>query len=343
MKRGSFVSLLGAVAIAGCGGGGDTSMMMMNSCTTASTGSTLATVINKLVVPQQRADYAYDLNGDGKLDNQLGNIIGALSAQNLDTQMGVTDAVTMGNVILLLSEQSSDSTYQSDTCASTTAQIGNSVTTPPKYDGTDSFTVNTTLGSGTFLGPIKAGAFNSNSPVTATNPVNITVLLPLIAGATPVEMDITGAHIQYTEMANGLAMGQIHGAIKNENVQGKIIPNVAQLLTNKVSSGMGMMSTNQQILSIFDTGGTADTTGACQGTCKNPAGDWSGRMCAVKNDMQIDTCEVATNSIIKNVLAPDVQMFSDDGTTYKPNAANTHKDSLSLGLSFTAVKATITH
>jgi hypothetical protein len=62
--------------------------------------------------------------------------------------------------------------------------------------------------------------------------------------------------------------------------------------------------------------------------------------CAQAGDGVISTCEVATNSIIKNILAPDVQMFSNDGLTYAPNPANTHKDSLSVGVGFTAVKAT---
>jgi hypothetical protein len=40
------------------------------------------------------------------------------------------------------------------------------------------------------------------------------------------------------------------------------------------------------------------------------------------------------------VTDSDVQMYSDDGSTYMPNPANTHKDSLSLGVSFEAVNAT---
>jgi hypothetical protein len=62
-------------------------------------------------------------------------------------------------------------------------------------------------------------------------------------------------------------------------------------------------------------------------------------MCAKKGDGKIDLCEVSTNSIIVNALDPDVQMFSDDGLTYHPSSDNTHRDSLSLGVAFTAVKA----
>ncbi len=66
-------------------------------------------------------------------------------------------------------------------------------------------------------------------------------------------------------------------------------------------------------------------------------------MSAPKDGM-IGLCEVSGNSIIKNVLEPDVQMFEADGVTYHPNknctGACTTKDSLSLGLGFTGVKAT---
>src|SRR6185436_1619511 len=39
-------------------------------------------VANALTVPMDRMQFGMDLNGDGKTDNQLGNIIGALSANN---------------------------------------------------------------------------------------------------------------------------------------------------------------------------------------------------------------------------------------------------------------------
>ena len=49
-----------------------------------------------------RMTFGLDLNGDGKIDNQLGNIIGALTANNLDTQGGVDTAICEGQVVLLM-------------------------------------------------------------------------------------------------------------------------------------------------------------------------------------------------------------------------------------------------
>ena len=343
MKRASLISALAmAGALAGCGGDSGTGSMSQANCTPTS-GMEGQFVTNALTVPQQRSDYAIDLNGDGKADNQLGNIIGALTAQNLNTQMGVDQAVQMGNVILLLDQKGASLT--DDMCNSVTVSVGNMTTSPPKYDGTDTFTVNSGVSGGTFFGKISAGAFSSTPPATATTPTNLTVELPLIAGATPVELDIAGGHLQFTAAAGGLMKGQINGAIKETDVQNKIIPNVAMLLNMKIMQNSGNASTNQQILSIFDTGGTDDPTmpsGCMMGMNGAPSCKGVDGKCGIAGDGIIQVCEVATNSIIKNVLAPDVQMFDSSGN-YKPNpmscTASKSCDSLSLGLGFTAVKA----
>ena len=47
-------------------------------------GRTQTYVVNHLTLPQSKADFAIDLNGDGKPDNQLGNIIGALTGVGFD-------------------------------------------------------------------------------------------------------------------------------------------------------------------------------------------------------------------------------------------------------------------
>ncbi|MCU1278920.1 MAG: hypothetical protein JWM53_2466 [bacterium] len=336
MKRNiiSLVSLI-PLTFAACGGGTDS-----GDCTATGGTNTAKYVTNAVMVPQQRSDYAIDLNGDGRVDNQLGNIIGALEGQMLHVQDGVNQAVTAGTLIVLMSETSSDATFASDACATAQVQVGQSVVAPalPDYSGMGHFTVDSGQQGGSFTGPIKLSKFSSAPPATTTKPVEVDIKLPLVAGADPVTLKVNGAHLQFTRGADGkITGGQLNGAIKNSDVQTLIIPNVAKLLTDKIAKDMippaTLSSSDMQILSIFDNGGKADAACAA-GTCKNPDGS-----CATKGDNKIDVCEVSTAGLIQNVLAPDVQMYDAAGA-YAPNKDNTVKDSLSLGLSFTAVGAT---
>ncbi len=323
MKRAWFSLVpVAALLVTGCDDPGAA------ECVNVTSGVSFKFVANTLSVPQSRMDYALDLNGDQKADNQLGNIIGALTQQGLDTQKGVNDAVTAGNVILLMNV-TGDSITDS-TCASVEASAGKSMMMPD-FSGNGTFTKDTTIGGGTFKGKITNGTFDSNSPVTTTNPATLTLQLPLVAGATPVSLKITGGHLKFTKTGDNVMNGQINGAIKKTDVDGEIIPSVAKLLSDRIAADP-TGSTNMQILSLFDNGGVDE---GCMGGCKN-----ADNTCGVKNDKKIQVCEVATNSIIKNVLAPDVDLFEDAANTvYKPNKDNTGKDSLSLGLKFSAVKA----
>jgi hypothetical protein len=326
MKR--VLSLLSIGALFAACSGSDTPPDVTN----VSMANPAKYVANALTVPMDRMQFGMDLNGDSKVDNQLGNIIGALSANNLNTQDGVDSAVCKGSVILLMTETSADMTYQNDDASGALVQVGKAMTGYvdtnnnmkcdsadtgiPKFDGSDQFTLDTSFAGAQFAGRITNGKFSSNSPVTTTHPVTVSLQLPLVSGADPVQLTIVGAHIQFTESGGKISSGQINGAIKSSDVMNTIIPNVAKLLNSRVTANP-TGSTEKQILQIFDIG--------CTG------------MPNLKGDGMISTCEVSDNSIIKNVLNPDVQMFDSAGN-YHPNPDNTNKDSLSLGLGFTMVK-----
>ncbi len=336
MKRTIF-SLFSLVPLAfsACGGGGSSS----GDCTASGGTNKAQYVVNAVMVPEQRSDFAIDLNGDGRVDNQLGNIIGALSGQGLDVQSGVNMATADGTLVLLMSEASSDATFQSDSCATSVVQIGQS-TTNPDFSGMGHFTIDSTQQGGTFNGPIKVGKFTSAQPSTTKDPVTVAIELPLVAGATPVLLKVQGAYLQYTRSASGMITGgQLNGGIKASDVQMNIIPAVAMILSGKLMNDNPQTSTDMQIASIFDNGGKADPVNcASTMTCQNPTYGPRPGMCAAAKDNIIDTCEVSTAGLIQNVLAPDVQLFDASGN-YAPNKDNTTKDSLSVGLAFTAVGA----
>jgi hypothetical protein len=336
--------MLLALCVAGCGGGGNGADMGGTGDVTMATGSTTYYVVNKLQVPQQRSDFAIDLNGDGRTDNQLGSIISALAAQNLDVQTQIDMAVSAGSVVLLLSVQSTSLT--SGDMVGVTVYLGQKTAAAPDFmSGMGMFAVDGSQMKAAFFGKISASAMKSNNPVTTTHPVQMALKLPLIQGSDPLVLNVNGAHVQFTtgtDMASGkpgLLNGQLHGSIKNADIQNSIIPAVAGLLSARIagckggggadagtSSGDGGAACtdgDKQIQSIFDVGGCTDTNGVM----------------AMANDGVISVCEVAMNQIIMNVLAPDVQIYAADGTTYAPNKDNKMKDSLSLGLGFTAVQS----
>jgi hypothetical protein len=113
-------------------------------------------------------------------------------------------------------------------------------------------------------------------------------------------------------------MGQLNGAIKEADVQSKLIPAAAAALDQAVTANPTSPQ-SMQILAVFDIGCSSNMS--------------------LKNDGHVAVCEVAQNSIIQNVLTADVQLFDSNGN-YHPNPANTNKDSLSVGFGFTAAGAT---
>ncbi len=326
----SVCAVSGALSLAACGDGGGTP-----ECTTPSMGMTAKMVVKTLTLPNNGAPatkFAFDLNGDGKQDNQLAAIITALGAAGMGgpmPQASVDTAVSSGSLVVLFNE--SALALDNNDCAQTTLQAGTFAgatampATKPKFDGTDTFAVNAAIGQGTFKGAIKNSVFTSNSPVTTKNPVTVTLGLPLTAGA-PIPLTVSGARITFTKNASGAIGGVINGAIKFSDVKANIIPAVADLLTAQVAKDPpGMPGT---IANLFDTG-----TG-CTATDKNQDGT-----VAASGDQKVAICEVSNNSLIKSVLIPDVQLYDSAGN-WAPNKENTTKDSMSLGLGFELANGT---
>jgi hypothetical protein len=291
-------------------------------------------VINKLILPQQRSDDAMDLNGDGKVDNQMGNIIGALAAQSSDPQPGEDQAVASGTTTELLRLNFPIGAGAAD-CVTTTAEWGKPST--PTFDGADHFTIDDTSPAVDFGGKLAGNEFKSNSPVTTKHPVTVGIRLVAL-GSTPVTLVLNGAHLQYTVQVGApprLLKGQINGSVKQSDVTNRVIPAIAaslnQDIQNSVNGTQAQKDHAAQTEKIFDVG---DGNG---GTCTKPepSPELQGDR---PNDGAISSCEVANNNIIKNVLAPDVQIFDASGN-YAPNKDNTNKDSLSIGFGFTAVSA----
>ncbi|TMK84700.1 MAG: hypothetical protein E6G57_14740 [Actinobacteria bacterium] len=322
-------------------------------------------VINKVTLPKTKTDTAIDLNGDGRVDNQLGNIFSALSANGVDRQLAEDQAVEGGTATELLSIGAHDSSLQNDDSVSTVVNKAAAPTAPhhsvnagfsgagahapaqgqydqgvglpssPVFDGTGHFTIDNGVGTALLCGKLSNGRFSSNNPVTTTHPVDMSIHL---FGFPDVAITLHGAHMTYRVVpaVPPIVDGQINGSLKQSDLSHTVVPAIARDLNREVQSARGgtpaQQTRAQQIEAIFDVG-----DGAKGGPCTDP--DYSpGQEGDAAKDGVISSCEVATNSLIKNVLAPDVQIFDSSGN-YHPNAANTDKDSLSIGVGFTAVPA----
>jgi len=279
-------------------------------------------VVNAIRMPLQRSDYAIDLNGDGKLDNQLGNVLGALAAQGVDVQGTMDAAIASGDALLLLDETSSDPAFVRDpSCAR--AGLQKALPHPnPFGDAGTIFTPDSNLQRGDFAGALANAAFASTEPATMTVPVELDIDLSLLS---LVPVHVIGAHVSFTVSGGNVTGGMLQGVIRKTDFDATVSPKIAAD-TNAAVQSDPSSSMSQQMLTIFDTG-------VCLPTDKN----FDGSL-AVANDGKIAACEFLGNAIIKNVLNPDVQMFDSSGN-YHPNPANTTKDSLSLAIAFTAVPA----
>jgi hypothetical protein len=259
---------------------------------------------SSMTMPTSTSKYAYDLDGDGSNDNRLGSIMSALAALGMDPQGSADAAVQSGALLLLFDESSNDPTQQTDPAASVALAMGKKPALAPKYDGTDSFTVDTSSMPAHFEGAITGGTFDSKAVATATTPVTATLVLPLVPAQPPLVLPVTGAHLKFTRNAAGIVTGgQINGGVKKSDVDSIVLPAIAAMLTAQLPTGGATIA-------MFDT----------------------------NMDGTITTGELMGNALISNFLSPDVQLFQ--GGVWGPNPAKTTKDCLSMGLGFTGATAT---
>lgn len=336
------LALGGASALVACGDG--TTSSSGNDAGTTNTGPdvTMAKgdnydfVVDSLSLPKDSKQFSIDLDGDKKVDNGLALIINILGTVNLDAQAGVSDSVTNGDVVVLLSVQSSDKGFTTDDTAGVTLYIGKPMPGmcpdggipdggcpgAPVFNGMGMFAADNSVAPSAFLGKFAASTFKSNDPVTTKLPVKVQLKLALVPGAPPVAIPLNAGHIQFTHQNGKLIDGSLQGAVRAADLNSTVLPAVVKFLNDKVKTDPAS-ATTMMILNLFDTGGCGS---------------------AMAMDKVIDLCEVATNGLIKNLLLPDVQIFNPSGSeTYGPTPKCTMAtcDSLSMGVGFTASGAKI--
>jgi len=268
-------------------------------------------LLSSLKLPVLSGDYAFDLDGDGKVDNQLGRVISAMLQQGLDMQATVDKAVSDGKVLILFT---------------LIAQK------PLTVDQPADLRVVRALGTGaadplavplTLSGKLEAGRFLPNAPAPNSDLVTWVFELPLGPGL-PARLTVQWPRFVFGINPSGtrLVGGGLNGSLSGRTVFDDFVPSLAGVFTLYIATNPDS-ETSRTIKSVFDTGGCTDPDGAV----------------AVKGDGRINPCELSQNPLIKSLLAPDVRLLDEAGK-YDPRPDGAQKDSLSLGFGFTATALT---
>jgi hypothetical protein len=318
----------GALALVGCGGGDDDGGDPPDQMEEDPAGTDHTYVISELKVPtsaNEATQLGLDIDGNGQPDNALGGLLAALAGQaDLDLNGTVNEQVSSGGIILLANMVATD--LSAATGAGLHVYLGDSETAMPTpctdeadpetcgqhLQGTGMFDVKMDYGA-KVVGTIVGGNFTGG-------PGNITIELAL-GDAASVPINLIGARASAGVTASGLTSGKLGGALRNEDIHGELIPAVADLIASLlVTSECGAEppccpedSTGEQILTFFDD----------------------------NDDCGVTAEELEANSLISSTIGnPDLDLF-DENDEFNPRQDGV-KDSLSLGIGFTAVAGEFT-
>jgi hypothetical protein len=273
-------------------------------------------VINSIIWPETTTDArirAFDLDGDGQIDNQLGMVYATLRSQGLDAQTPQDVEIMRGTVLMLADLQATDLTNATD--AGFTLYAGENANPPPCSSASDTVCGHHLTGTASF----DAAATPRETPIVGSivtgqytgGPGKLPVQLSILA-STPVSTTLLGAHAKLTATATGIMEGTIGGAIPATDFTTKVYPAMAASfmqivqrdctdLANPPLCGCVPDSTGQLLTQLFD---------------QNPL------------DCAITPTEIETNSLTQALFAPDVTI---DGQM-----------AVSAGFAVTAVGATFT-
>ena len=305
------------------------------TCTQAQvTGSSnkLATDTLKLPKSTGGTTYTYDFDGDGKPENQLKNLINVVSLSGLDIQASVDSAVQSGEAVLLSDIKTAD--LMSSSCSSFSFALAEApMGWKPKFDGSDMFKVGAIM-SVTLFGGITAGKMSTtpSKDQTSANEQKVSLNLPLGMGNN-LPLDLRGAHVEGTLAMEGgvlkIKNGAIHGVLSQKDIDGKIVPLVAQLVTKMINDKPDD-STTKTIINLFENQMNDVSKNKCMNTpekcCKTNA-----KTCVIL-DAEIKMSPVG------GVLASDIEAF-DGQDRWAPSKENKNKNGMSVGLGFSMIKA----
>lgn len=327
VKRLSVLALAAALPLAACGGGeGDGDVV---DCTNAEL-TTYTYVVDTAQLPSSPAEattLALDLDMAEPLrpDNTLGMVIATLASQaNLDLTTAVGDAINGGDIILLASLETE--ALDNAACARMGVFLGGSPSTEPcdadgncgaHLDGQTSFELATGSPEDTKIDGQVLGSTFSLGPQHTAGRFTIQIDLADL-GDDPLSLDLVGARIETTVSDTGLTSGLIGGAITQDDLNTSILPAIHGIVEEAV---------------------TADCTAGADPCCVDGStGATIVDLFDGDGDCVVALEEIQQNELIGALLAPDLDLLDANGNL-GPDGT---KDSLSIGLGFTATTGEFT-
>lgn len=332
----------GLLLTTGVGCGGDTTDMtdpmnqMPDKCTADKvTGNPSKYASDSLRMPSGNMTYASDIDGNMKAENKIKDLINAVMLAKLDIQGPVDQAVKDGQAVLLAELMTPDLVNAG--CASLSLAMAKPPemgAQAPSYDGSDTFKPDAMQIK--LYGKIENGKLSTtpSKDQTAEDEQRIALELPFGNG-NKLPLKIRGVHIEGTVTTNKAGQpiiqnGAIHGVVSQKDIDAEIIPTVARLITKQINDNP-MESNTALIISLFESMENAVT--------KNKCAEGMGEKCCATHPM---TCVILPEEVkisqAGGVLSSDVQVF-DDNDKWKPVPGGKMKNGMSIGLGFSAVKA----
>ncbi len=271
-------------------------------------------VANTINVPTSASEanvLGIDLDGDGSVDNALGQIMATLAGVGADPQGAIDSFLENGEMLQLFHVKATD--LVAATGVGVAAYVGQDADDPVdpsnNFSGTGMFAIQPdTPTDSELVGDVVAGRLRAGPD---TMPLNI-VIGP---GTEPILVNLVGARVEADLSATNLGNAKLGGALTAADIDAQLIPGIAAAMQAMVD---------------------ADCPG---GTCApGSAGETIlGLGFDANDDGMITADELRMSALISSLLQPDVDLFDADGN-FDPRSDGVN-DSLSFGVGFTAVNA----
>lgn len=266
-------------------------------------------VVSQVTIPANASAAAAagrDIDGDGQPDNVLGGLLGSLSSTaGLDIQTPVDESIELGEIILLASVKATDLT-DADGVGTWVFFGANADPAPPDHlDGDATFNI----AGDSPTNAVLAGDIMGGSLSVGPGDASIQIAL---SDAGTVRLDLKATQIDADISAGAMSNGRITGAVTLDDIQNEVLPAVSNVLDDLIAEDC--------------------TLSAEEGCCADPdsAGAAVLGFFDANEDCMVPLEELEANNLIQSTLFnPDLDL-DDDG----------EEESLSIGLSFSAVGAT---